>query len=896
MTKMNNQTTLKKTLKIAGIVIALVLAAMVLAPFLFKNQIKKAVVEAANKKLNAKLSVKDFGLNFFSNFPNATLSLNNASLVGVGDFASDTLFKAKSASVTIDLSSLFGGNYRVTQVSLDQTHIYAKLLADGRANWDIMKVDSSATAAPEDTAAMAFNVQLKKISLTDCSVVYEDQASNMKMILDKWSGNVSGDFSAATTTINTESSANELSFYMENIPYLYKVKTTANASIKADLNKFTFSFIESKLEINEVKASIDGSFAMLTGEDGMEFDLKLKAPDTQFKDILSLLPAMYTSDFKNVKTSGTASLDAYFKGVMKGEEYPAFDLKLLVKDGMFQYPSLPKSVTAINVDMKIVSPGGPLDNTVVDISKFNFSMGGNPFAAQLRVSTPISDPNLQAKMDGVLDLGMIKDIYPLEKGTELSGRLDANLALATRMSYIEKEEYSKVNASGGLKVTGLNYRSAAMPLVKVNSVVMQFSPQYVNLANCDVKIGRNDIQANGRLDNLLAYALNNKTLKGHLDMTSSYLNLNDFMTETTSSTTAAADAPMATVEVPKNIDFTLTGKMKQVVYEKVNMTNVSGIVTVKDGVVSFKNVGGNAMGGTLQLNGSYSTAADPKKAKVDMDMKMSNVEFAQAFKSIEMVQKFAPIFEKIGGNFSMGLKMNTEMGTSYTDMLKTLTMTGLIQSSDMKVQGTEVLNSLSSALKTDALKSLSVKDLNLPFTINNGRVATKPFTISANGGKLNLSGSTGLDQTIDYAGTVTLPKAIANKYVDNVGITIGGTFTKPKIGIDTKSLLSGAVNSASKQLLGTSVDDKKQQLKQQASAEAAKQAQRIREEAKEAADRLVAEAEKNAQKLVDASSNPLAKIAAKKAAEKLVVEAKKNAQRLIDEAEAKAAQVEGAVK
>ncbi|OJU53600.1 MAG: hypothetical protein BGN96_17265, partial [Bacteroidales bacterium 45-6] len=587
-----------------------------------------------------------------------------------------------------------------------------------------------------------------------------------------------------------------LSFYMSKIPYIYKVKTTANASIKADLNKFTFSFINSVLEINAVKATIDGTFAMLTGEDGMEFDLKMKAPDTQFKDILSLLPAMYTDNFKDVKASGTAALDAYVKGVMKGEEYPAFNLKLLVKNGMFQYPSLPKSVTGINVDMKVASPGGSLDKTVVDISKFDFNMGGNPFAAVLKVSTPISDPNLDARMKGIIDLNMIKDVYPLEKGTELSGRLDANLNVATRMSYVEKEQYDKVKASGGLKVTGLNYRSAAMPLVAISTMSMQFSPQFVNLENFQAKIGRNDIAANGRLDNLLAYALKNKTLKGTLNLSSNYLNLNDFMTGTATTTAAADNSALPTFEVPKNLDFTLNGKMKQVVYEKIDMTNVSGTISVKDGILSFKNLGGNALGGSLLMNGTYNTAANPKAPKVAMDMKLSNVSFAQTFKSVEMVQKFAPIFEKIGGNYSMNFNMNSVMGSNYLDMLKTLTMNGLLQSSDVKVQGTEVLNSLASSLKTDALKSLAVKDLKLPFTIENGRVNTKPFTVNANGGQLNLSGTTGLDQTIDYKGTVTLPKNLANKYVDNIGITIGGTFTKPKIGIDTKSLLSGAVNSA----------------------------------------------------------------------------------------------------
>ena len=91
----------------------------------------------------------------------------------------------------------------------------------------------------------------------------------------------------------------------------------ADATINANLDKMQFSFKESNLQLNDLKASIDGTFAMV-GKDyeDMEFDLKLNAPDTQFKDILSLVPAMYTADFKDVKTSGTAKLEAYIKGLM----------------------------------------------------------------------------------------------------------------------------------------------------------------------------------------------------------------------------------------------------------------------------------------------------------------------------------------------------------------------------------------------------------------------------------------------------------------------------------------------------------------------------------------------------------------------------------------------------
>lgn len=881
---------MKKALTIAGVVVVVLIVAMIAIPFLFKDKIKTAVLNAANEKLNATVDIKDFGLNLFSNFPNATLSLNNASVVGVGDFQKDTLLSAKSASVTIDLMSLFGSEYNISKINLDKASIYTKVLEDGRANWDIMKVDSTASASTESESA--FKLNLKKITVNDCSFVYQNDSTKMKVTLNKWNGDLHGDFSASETTLNTNSTIGEVTFVMDGIPYLNKIQGVADATINANLDKMQFSFKESNLQLNDLKASIDGTFAMV-GKDyeDMEFDLKLNAPDTQFKDILSLVPAMYTADFKDVKTSGTAKLEAYIKGLMHGDSYPAFDVKIMVNDAMFQYPSLPKAVNNINVAMAINSKGGSLDNMIIDISKFSFNLGGNPFSGSLNVSTPMSDPNLKAQANGTIDLGMIKDVYPLEKGTALNGKMIANLNVAARMSAIEKEQYENVSAAGSLKLSNMTYKSQDMQDVVINDAGLEFSPRYVNLSSLNLKIGKNDLSATGRLENFIAYALNDQTLKGQLNIKSNYLNANDFISSETAGTEETASSTTEDIIIPKNIDFVLNAALNQIVYGKMNITNMVGNMTVKNGVLTLNNVGANALGGSCKVNGTYDTSS-PKTPKVNFDLALSKVSFAETFKSVESVQKFAPIFEKLGGTYSMNFKFNTSLGETIMQTLASLTGSGALQTNDVKIEGVEALTALSSSLKTDALKSFSTKDLNLPFTINNGKLNTKPFNVNfGNGGVMKLEGATGLDQSIDYKGTVTLPKSLANHYVSSVPITIGGTFTNPKIGIDTKALVAGAASSAVNELLG---GEKGADVSAKVSEEKAKQIERIRSEADATATKLVAEAEKQSQALEEkAGSNPLAKAAAKAAGKKLVEEAKKQGQNLRDKAEEQIKKVEG---
>jgi len=67
---------------------------------------------------------------------------------------------------------------------------------------------------------------------------------------------------------------------------------------------------------------------------------------------------------------------------------------------------------------------------------------------------------------------------------------------------------------------------------------------------------------------------------------------------------------------------------------------------------------------------------------------------------------------------------------------------------------------------------------------------------------MNLSGTTGLDQTIDYAGKVKLPSSLGSyANLSTVDLKIGGTFTSPKVSLDTKSMANQAVKAVENQAL-----------------------------------------------------------------------------------------------
>lgn len=84
-----------------------------------------------------------------------------------------------------------------------------------------------------------------------------------------------------------------------------------------------------------------------------------------------------SKEFKNLKTDGTATLEATAKGILQGDTVPQFDVRLAVKNAMFRYPSLPAGVDQINIDAQVRNPGGNIDLTEISIHPFSFRLAEN---------------------------------------------------------------------------------------------------------------------------------------------------------------------------------------------------------------------------------------------------------------------------------------------------------------------------------------------------------------------------------------------------------------------------------------------------------------------------------------------------------------------------------------
>ena len=941
---------MKLVLKILGILIIIIIGLLVAIPYFFRDQVAEAVKQEINKNINAQVDFDDFSLSLFKSFPDFNFEIEGLSIINKKPFAGDTLAYIPAFNLTLDLMSVIRGDaYEVKKITLHQPSINLLVKEGGAVNWDIaLPSDNSSVPDVEGGEGQAFLVKLRDVKIQGARIIYDDKPLTTFVLLDGVDHSLSGDFTMDFTSLKTKTFIKNTTVVYDGVKYLNRVDVELDADIDADLVNSIYTLRKNSMRINQLFIGFDGSVAMQENGD-INMMLSYNAKKSGFKNFLSLIPAIYAKDFESVQTSGSLSFSGNVKGIYNESTYPAFALNLMVGNGKFQYPDLPKSVDNINIHTKIMHPGGDFDNMVIDVSKFDFRMAGNPFAISLLVKNPMSDPQVEGDVNGELNLSQISEVYPLGAGDKLEGKLIAKISFDGRMSSLENEKYDEFQFLGSLLLEGINYKTSAIEApVFIQKAQLNFSPEYLDLVSLKMKIGGNDLSAKGKIENFMPYVFNDGMLTGKLETGSTYFNLTELLPESTDAQAEVTStdiqgsidtvAPTA-IEVPANINFSLNSSFKQLIYDDIEMNNVSGVIYVREQAVILNRLKMDVLDGSVNLSGKYDTKI-PGKPLADLNIEISKIDIQKAYHTFGMMEKLAPIAEKTQGAFSTSFTLNTLLDNELIPVYNSMNGGGKLSTSTIVIDNVNTLNKLADILKMADLKRMKTSPINLSFEFSDGKLRVKPFDIKYEDITANIGGTTGFDQSIDYDMKLNVPRekfgGQANAVLDNlileanklgadfsagetidINVKIGGTITNPQI----KTALAGGSGNAVEDLKKKALDELEKQ-KKKLEAEARKELAKKKAEAKKEADRIIADAKKEAYKIlrdaqaqVDAwnktadktakmakkeaeaqaknimdeakKNGPLAELAAKTATEQLLKEANNNADKIVNEAKNK---------
>jgi hypothetical protein len=612
---------MKKTLLIIGGIFLFIIIALALVPFLFKDKIKAKIDSELAKTVNAEIlyDVDKFSLTVFRNFPNITMTIDDFGLVGKQEeFKGDTLFKAKTMRFVADIMSVVSGDkIKVKGIYLNKPKIVTLTAKNGKNSWDLM------IANPEDTLKKTgeeelteFSVALEKWEIEDGQIIYDDASLPMYAQLNHVDHKGTGDITQEVVDMKTYTKSPDVLVTYDGITYLEKHAVVADMAMNMNYVKGEYKFLENECSINDFKFGFDGLIAM--GEKDMRLDLTFKANETEFKNLLSLVPGVFLKDYEKIKTNGKIAFDGYVKGIYSDKAMPAYGLNLKVNDAMLQYPDLPTAVTNIAADMSIENKDGITDNMIIDVRKFHMDMGKNPVDAKVLMEG-LNPSKVDANVIARVNLAEMTQIYPIE-GTTLKGLY--NLDLKAKGIYSDKQ-WPVMNAVMSLKEGFVKTKDFPEPLEKLNfdAVVTNNSASLstvkVVLNNFNMLLQGEPFQMKALVENLedphydvalrgiidmtkltKIYPLDDMTVSGRINADiqtkgiMSDVQAGKYGNTATSGTMAVTNLKYASKDLPKGM--ALSSANFSFTPEKMNILNMNGTLGKSD--INVKGYFANYMG------------------------------------------------------------------------------------------------------------------------------------------------------------------------------------------------------------------------------------------------------------------------------------------------------------
>ncbi len=918
---------LKKCFKWLAIMLFILIVLMAIIPFVFKGKLMTIAKTEINKNINAKVEFGDFNLNLFTAFPYANFIMHDFSIAGLKDFSQDTLLKFSKLELRIGLFSLGGNELEINSILLDHPVIKTKVLKDGQVNWDIAK-ESQNTASNND-APSTYKLNLRLIKIIDGQFIYDDEEMNLFTEAKNIRGVLSGDMVAEVAKLRAELLSDAFTLNYGGINYISNANLKAAGGIETDLANAKYTFNQNEILLNNLGLLLNGTIEMPTGD--IILDLAITAKQNGFKNFLSMIPAVYNNNFKDLEADGKLAIEASIQGIYNEKQMPGYNVKLNIDDGMFKYPDLPKSVSDVMMSLIVSNADGVSDHTIIDLEKLHLDFAGNPIDVKLLVHHPISDPSLNGMLNGKLDLSKLKDVIPLEE-TEIKGLINSSIEFNGKYSAIEQRKYNEFHTSGEIRADHFSYKSKSLASgIMIDKANLEFKPQYLDLKSFDARMGKSNFQLNGKIENYLAYLFKNEKLKGNFNLSSSLLELNEIMQNNPASETQDTTA-LSVFKVPENIEFMLSSKIDKLFYNQLEITNLKGNIAIKDSKIELNEVLMNMLDGSVSMNGFYETK-DIENPKVNFSLGINEIDFAKTFSQFNTFKMLAPIAANCLGKFSASIEnYSSLLKSDMMPILSSINAQGLIRSRSVQVTNAAIFTQLGTMLKTDEYKSFNLKDLMMHFVVKDGGVEIKPFVTKIKNTNTTISGFHAIDQSMNYNLKFAMPRSDfggANEVLNNlltkaestgmdfkmadfidVNAAITGTITNPKITLDLGKSAQNVVANVKEQIT-TKVDEAKSEAIRKAEAQAKQllqiadqkasqllaiadsAAMRIKQNAKSLADKIRTEAELEAKKIEDKASTQvkLVQLGAKKAADKVREEAEKKAKKIEDEAAFKADQV-----
>jgi len=718
-------------------IILLLISILGLLAYIYEDDIEKYLVNAINEKIETQINVEKTNFSFIKKFPHASFSFIGVEVLeATYNQEKNTLLSAENIFIKLNLIDIITGNYTIEEIEIEAGILNIAIDKKGKDNYHIWKQST-------DSSETNINVDLEAVSVSEITLYYTNHFDQSYLATDIEELSLSGSFSDKIYDLETAF----------NI-YIHEYKNKEDRLI-ADQNLSINAVLlvnneENKYLINKAKASLSGLNLNLSGniinsEEKTELDIQVSGDELNINSLLELFPEKIMEKYEDIKSDGELTINGAIKGVLSHTSSPNIDVNFEIKNGSIERNDVVLNNLYFNGNYTNGNKNA-LKTSKLIIHQFNVKIEDGTFEGKGSL-TDFEKPSFNLDLKGNFNLNYIYKLLEPDSIEFIEGNTLFNIHFENNFpsfSEINANTFKTSIINGEVMVTDgrIKYTNSPYPIDSIGFSMVS-NNRNLEIKQFKAKYNLTDISVNGNAQYIFSYLLFDNVVPNiQLSLSSNYFDLQNFLSETSSSTSDLK------FNIPDSLILSVKANIKELRFGKFLSQDIKANLKLKDAVITADNIYLKSQKG--EISGDIVIEQTEDELLMSSNCKLTNIDVQQLFYEFNNFSQTEILDKNIKGKGFVDATVVCVLDHHLNINLNKLYVNADVLIENGQLIDYQTLSSLSKYIELDDLMNIKFSKLSNNIQVKNRKVYIPDMEIKSSALDLSLSGIHSFNNEIDY--------------------------------------------------------------------------------------------------------------------------------------------------
>ena len=716
----------------------------------YEEPVRNYILKEVNKRLQSPVHVSDINFSLLERFPSASLVMDSVwaeeNLVKIGK--ADTLFFFRKVYLNLNLFDILDGQYKINEIETRDGFMRLKIDQEGYDNFHIWVENKDTTG---------FLLELDRVHIQNTEFSYHNLLRDQRydILADELYFN--GRFSDESYTMAVYGQGEVHDISIRGTTYLENRHVDVDTDLDITASSERYAFRKGNLIIDKtLDFKVSGAF------EGDGIDLRILGSELDIIKTLSLIPIETRSAFDDYTSSGELSFDCTLKGAFGKTDNPNFEATFSVSDGSIYKNASSWKLTDLTGDGSITNGARKaFSSAEIILNDLKGELNGDPFSSKFSVSN-FNQPNIDGSVRFESNLEALSGFFNVEWMANSTGKFVLDASISTTLanpSNPEARDFLNSRASGSIQLYNADIKLPQDERsYRIDTASFSILNNSLEIIKYRGKINTCEIDLEGKADGFLNYFFSET---GDLDVKgvvkTGEINLDDLFPTTSSSQSGVV------VAFPSRANWDLTIISKAFRQGKFEAKEISGRLLMNSFKVEASALQFMSQSGTMQGDiGVYRFSEN--QFGIQTNFRTFDVDVKQLFETFNNFEQSFITSDVLEGRLNADISFQALCDSMLNIQTPSITSSIDLKISEGALVGFKPLISVADEIKkkpmlrlfisTDELRKrleiVRFATLENEITILNGVVSIPRMEIKSSALNINVSGTHGFDNKIDY--------------------------------------------------------------------------------------------------------------------------------------------------